>query len=82
MQKVAALISVRNGNPAAKEDGFRFVFDGENPRLVRYQKRDLTVTINAGERALPLSSDGETLFANLYDDGMLYPNGVLITRGR
>ena len=82
MRKVAALIAVRNENPAAKEDSFRFVFDEQNPRLVRYQKQNLTVILNAGERAVPLSADGETLFANLYDDGMLYPNGVLITRGR
>ena len=77
--KVAALVKLRNDQPCVKRDELKFIFDEENPRLVRYRKDGLTVCLNAETRDVKVKPDGKILFSNGFDGETLYKNGVLIT---
>ena len=77
--KTAALIQLRNRFADVKADDFRFVFDKARPRLVRFTKGIVTVTLNAGDAAAALPPEGKTVFSNLFEGNLLQPGGVVIT---
>ena len=79
-QKVRRLIAVRNACPAAKNDALTFAFDESHPRLVRYQKENLTVVLNACGEDVSCAATGEILFADRFKNGVLKDGGVLICR--
>ncbi len=78
--KVAALLKVRRELPDSPVSRLSFFPDKEYPRLVCYRRDNLTVFINAGDKPCTVAADGETAFSNLYSDGTLKKNGVLIVR--
>ena len=77
--KVSELVNLRNEHPCVKRDELKFIFDDEHPRLVRYQKENLTVYLNAETRGVKVKPDGRILFSNGFDGETLDKNGVLIT---
>ncbi len=80
--KVSALIKMRNGLPQTKQDEMEFVFDENHPRLLTYRKKNVTVYINAGSKPVVITKSGEDVFSNLFADGVLYKDGVLIEERR
>lgn len=80
--KVASLIAMRGRLPQTKSDETEFIIDDSKPRLVRYRKGNVTVSLNAGENAVPVKTDGEVLFANRRNAGALEKDGVIITQSR
>ena len=77
--KVASLVKLRSEHPCVKRDELKFIFDDEHPRLVRYQKENLTVYLNAETRGVKVKPDGKVLFSNCFDGETLKKNGILIT---
>ena len=77
--KLTELIQLRNEQPCVKRDELRFIFDDDNPRLVRYTKDNLTVWLNAENHAVSVKPDGKILFSNGFDGETLKKEGVLIT---
>ena len=78
--QVAALLHVRNTQPALKRDEMEFLFDPAHPRLIRFRKGELLVTLNAGETQVPIPGAGEILFQNRLQDGVLKQDGALIEK--
>ena len=69
--KVSELVRLRSALDDVKRDKTEFVFDERNPRLVCYNKGNVTVYINA-------QNEGKVMFSNCYDKGKLKKDGVLI----
>ena len=77
--QVAALVHLRGSHPDLKRDDMEFLTDSAFPRLVRYRKGAVTVSLNAGDEPVSLPPEGSVLFSHRYRGGTLGADGVLIT---
>ena len=78
--KLSGLIKLRKGNEALQSDDIEFCHDPENPRHLSYIKAGkIKVYINAGNKESRISPTGDILYSNKYTDGVLSPDGILIT---
>ena len=82
--EVSKLISARHSLPQLKSSDIEFTHSKEHPRLLNYTrsaqdcKTGIGVYINAEKNSIPLSAAGRVIYSNLYDNGILQPNGVII----
>ena len=72
------LIHTREKLPQLREDEMVYIFDDDNPRLVCYKKRNVTVRINAGKDIAEPVVCGKTVFSHRFSGGKLLPGGVMI----
>ena len=78
-ENTAALIHLRNENPAMRSNDIEFIIDDEKPGSVRYIKSGkLTVFLNASKQNFNMIPDGKILYSNCYENNTLYTNGILI----
>ena len=75
--KVRALIAVRHACPDLRRDKMALRYDENHPRLVRVQKGDILLTVNATGTDVPVTH-GEILFQNGLRGSVLGKDGVLI----
>lgn len=79
IQAVSSLIHLRRSTPEFGSNEIEFLINPENPRIVHYIKSNsIEVIINAGETPVPAPEKGEVLYSNLYSDGILSKNGLVV----
>ncbi|MBQ9461461.1 MAG: glycoside hydrolase family 13 protein [Clostridia bacterium] len=82
--EVGKLISVRHSMPQLKSQDIKFTHSREHPRLLNYARSAegcesiIGVYINAEKNSVALPAEGHIIYSNLYDNGILQPNGVII----
>ena len=80
INKLSGLIKLRKRNEAFQSDDIEFCHDSENPRLLSYIKAGkIRVYINAGTKEYCIPEEENILYSNKYSDGILLPDGILIT---
>ena len=83
IEAVKSLILLRKNEAATKSSDIRFIHSGSK-RLVQYIKNSkdekLLVALNCGDTSKIIDVDGKILFSNLYENGILLPDGVLICK--
>lgn len=77
-EKTAKLLQVRQELPDTEISTLRFFTDSKYPRLVSYQRDNLSVYINAGDTPCEIFVNGSPIFTNKFENGALQKDGVLI----
>ena len=84
---VKRLIWLRKNEPLFRSRNFHFPNEIPNDRVIEYLKLDcenhqLKIILNCSDETVqtPYMEGKEIFFANLYDNGWLHPNGVVIVR--
>ena len=84
---VKRLIWLRKNEPLFRSRNFHFPNEISNDRVIEYLKLDcenhqLKIILNCSDVSVetPYMEGKEIFFANLYDNGWLHPNGVVIVR--
>lgn len=77
--KVSDLLRLRKAYPAMSSSEVKIFRDRAHPRFLCYEKDGkIRVCLNAGKQPVPTALTGKILYANLYSDGVLDGNGILI----
>ena len=78
--KIGALIQLRNNNSELKSNDFTFINDQEQQRVIHYVKSNrIHVLLNCSSNDYHIKEKNiKALYRNLYSDGVLNANGILI----
>ena len=82
MDTVKKILALRKEIPAFSSARFYFI-EEEQARLIHYVKEDtkghqVHIYLNCEDTAIDVAKNNDVLFSNLYEDGILESNGILI----
>lgn len=77
--KISELIHLRNQHSEMKSNDIQYIVSPDEPRIVHYVKSgNIHILLNASQHPYTVCIDNGILYQNLYSDGMLDADGVLI----
>lgn len=85
LEPVKALITLRKNEKTFRSLYFHFPNEIPEKRCIEYIKLDddgnqIQILLNGEKKAIPVGMEGEVLFANRFEQGLLLPKGTLIRR--
>lgn len=80
---IKQLISIRKNNPSARKGEITFIQSDKYDRLVSYNRKcgdsELTVILNCTKENINIKTPSDILFSYNYNDGVLSPDGTIIS---
>ncbi len=79
----STLINLRKNTPAFKSMGIKYLYDIDNEKVLHYEKEDndghkYEIILNCSNEAITYDISEEILISNKYDNGIIFPFGVVI----
>jgi len=80
ISEVTSLTGIRNTFRELSEEGIDYIINENYPRLLGYIRAGrICVYLNAGDIPADVEAKGSIIYSNLYDEGVLQPDGIVIS---
>ena len=77
---MTSLTGIRNTFRELSEEGIDYIINENYPRLLGYIRAGrICVHLNAGDIPADVEAKGSIIYSNLYDEGVLQPDGIVIS---